>query len=135
VAGEQDAGLGDDLDTSGAEAMMRRHFGTDQPGIDRIRVALEGDETGLPDGVVGLDRRRVARARKGTEPLEPGQVRHGRALSLSCCEERRDGVLADELLQLGDRAGPAVCDLLVEPVELCSGPGHGFVGQRRWVAK
>lgn len=79
MAGEQDAGLGDDLDTSGAEAMMRRHFGTDQPGIDRIRVALEGDETGLPDGVVGLDRRRVARARKGTDPsrVRPGPPRSG----------------------------------------------------------
>ncbi len=44
MAGEQDAGLGDDLDTSGAEAMMRRHFGTDQPGSDRIGVALEGDK-------------------------------------------------------------------------------------------
>jgi hypothetical protein len=44
VAGEEDAGLGDDLHTGGAEAVARRHLGTDQPGSDRIGVALEGDK-------------------------------------------------------------------------------------------
>jgi hypothetical protein len=113
-----------------AEAVAHLDLDTNHPGSDRVGVALESDKARGADGVVGLDRRRVARARKGTEPLEPGQVRHGRAPSLSCGEERRDGIVTDELLQLGDRAGPAVRDLLAEPVELCLGLGYGLGGHR-----
>jgi hypothetical protein len=78
----------------------------------RVGVAFEGDKAGRADGVVGLDRRRVARCGKGTKPLAPAQVRHGRAPSFSCGEERCRGVIADELLQLGDRAGSTVRDLV-----------------------
>ena len=103
------------------EAMAHGHLGSDQTRRDRVRVALEGDERRRTDGVVVLDRRRVARSRQGPKPLELGQVAHARTPASACGEERDGGLFADELFELGDGPGPAVADAFAEPVELALG--------------
>lgn len=101
--------------------MAHAHLDPDQAGRDRVRVALEGDESRRPDGVVFLDRRRVAGSRQGPQPLELREVPHTRTLASASSQERVGGLLADELLQLGNGAGPPITDAFAEAVELALG--------------
>ena len=101
------------------------HLDPDQPRWDRVRVALEGHEGRRPDGVVLLDGGRVAGGREGPEPLELGEVAHGRTLASTCSEERDGGLFADQLLELGDGA--------VAAGRRCARrTGRAGAGRRRW---
>jgi len=126
VAGEQDAGARDDLDAPGAEAVAHPHVRPDQPRWDRVGVPLEGNEGRGTHQVGGLDGGRVTRGGKGPEPLELGQVAHRRTPVTPGQKERRGGVLAHDVLELGDRPGPAIADVLAEPVQLLLALGHGL---------
>ena len=130
VAGQEYPGRRDDLDAGAAQAVAHRHLGPDQARRDRVRIALEGHEGRRTDGVVVLDRRRVAGSREGPEALEFGQVTHARTLLAAGGEERDGGLLADQLLQLGHGPWPSIAGALAEPIELAPGVvdvrrGHG----------